>query len=199
MASITKTQGISLITLQAVAADTVVKSSAQDVSSKLAAAVFVHLGRDDTGGNLVAPVEIRVEASAKSSGDDQWFPLVTLRSNKTVPVSEVLTGTIATNTSTLTMADTTGFAVGQVVFIKNSTLANSEFHRLKDVVTNANVKIIDNLSHAQTGATIYTQAEMFVAQVDLTSIGRIRLVVDASNTGRSIVVEGFMVTGDSIS
>jgi hypothetical protein len=82
--------------------------------------------------------------------------------------------------------------------VKNSVLANSEFARIKSVSTNASVSIIDGLTNTQTGSTIYNQGEMFTAQLDLTAVGRIRLVADASSTGKTIVVEAFMVTGDTI-
>lgn len=37
-----------------------------------------------------------------------------------------------------------------------------------------------------------------MAQLDLSSIGRLRLVVDGRNTGQAVAVEAFMVTADSI-
>jgi hypothetical protein len=198
MASITKTQGISLLSLQQIAGNSVSISSVQDVTTKLAATIFIHLGRDDTSGALSNGVEFRIEASAKASGDDQWFTLMKFRSNVTVPESEALTGTITSTATSLTLSSTTNLSVGQIILVKNSVLANSEFARIKSVSTNASVSIIDGLTNTQTGSTIYNQGEMFTAQLDLTAVGRIRLVADASSTGKTIVVEAFMVTGDTI-
>jgi hypothetical protein len=198
MASITKTQGTSLITLQQVASNMVVVSGVQDVSTKLAATIYIHLGRDDTAGNLSNPAEFRLEGSAKSSGNDQWFPLAIARSNINVPEAEAVTATVSAGQKLITMSSTTNYAVGQHVFIKNTTLANSEFGRIKDVDTNTSITVIDDLTNAQTGSTVYNRAELFTMQVDLTSVGRIRLVADCSSTGRTTIVEALMTTGDSI-
>ena len=54
------------------------------------------------------------------------------------------------------------------------------------------------LVNAQTGSTIYDQGEFFSTVLDLTAIGRIRLVADFSGTGQACAVEAYMVTADSI-
>jgi hypothetical protein len=197
MATLSKTQGTSLVSLQQVASNDKVVGSAQDVSTKFAATVFIHLGRDDTGGALAAPVEFRVEGSAKSSGNDHWYPLQVFRSGLTVPESEALSGTVNAGATSFTVASTTNLAAGQIIFIKNGTLGNSEFARINKIVTTT-ITPIDALTNAQTGSTLYNQGEMFTANLDLTAVGRIRLVVDAGATGRTVVVEALMVTGDSI-
>jgi hypothetical protein len=69
---------------------------------------------------------------------------------------------------------------------------------VKAISTNTSITLEDNLANAQTGSTIYDSAEYFVAQLDLSSIGRLRLVVDGRNTGQAVAVEAFMVTADSI-
>jgi hypothetical protein len=48
------------------------------------------------------------------------------------------------------------------------------------------------------GCVISDQAEMYVASVDLTGIGRIRVVADNANSARTIYASALMVTGDSI-
>jgi hypothetical protein len=198
MASIQKTQGITLYPLELLAANAVGISPAYDVPNTLAASIFVHVGRTDTSGDLTNGIEIRVEASAKSSGNDQWFPLAIFKTGRTVPESEVIT-VAASGTRNLTVASTTNLAKGDIIFVKHSTLELSEFHRVKATTPNATVHIVDPIANTQTSSTIYDQAEMFVAQLDLTAIGRIRLVADGSGGGRTFAVEAYMVTGDSIS
>jgi len=41
-------------------------------------------------------------------------------------------------------------------------------------------------------------AEFYVAQLDLTAITRIRLVVDNTSTANAIAVESHVITGDSL-
>ena len=197
MANLTKTQGTSLLSLQSVASNSVVISSAVDVSSKLAATVFIHFGRRATTA-LTEGMEFRVEASSQSSGDGHWYPLAAFKTNTTAAESEAVSGTVNSGTNVITVASTTNLVAGDVIFIDNGTIGNSEWGRIKSISTNTSVTIEDNLVNAQTSAMIYDQAEMFVAQLDLSAIGRIRLVADGRNTGQAVAVEAHLVTGDAI-
>ena len=197
MAIITKTQDIPLLPLQSVASNTVVISPAEDVSTKISATVGIHFGRRSAIA-LAAGVEMRIEASMTSSGDSQWFPLVVFKSQNAAVEAETVSGTVNPGTNVLTVASTINLAAGDLVFIDNSTIENSEWGRVKAISTNSSITLEDNLANAQTGSTIYDSAEYFVAQLDLSSIGRLRLVVDGRNTGQAVAVEAFMVTADSI-
>jgi hypothetical protein len=143
-------------------------------------------------------LEFRIEASAKSSGDGYWWPLATFRTAIALAESEAVSGTVSAGTNVITVASTTNLVAGDIIFIDNGTIGNSEWGRIKSVSAGVSVTIEDNLVNAQTGATIYDQAEMFVAQLDLTAVGRLRVVADGSGTGQAVAVEALMVTGDSI-
>jgi hypothetical protein len=197
MATITKTQGTSLLSLQSVASNTVVISSAQDVSTKLAATVFIHFGRRAATA-LTEGMEFRVEASSKSSGDGHWYPLAVFKTAIAASETEAVSGTVSSGTNVITVASTTNLVAGDLIYIDNGTIANSEWGRIKSIATNTSVTIEDNLVNAQTSSTIYDQAEFFAAQLDLTAVGRLRLVADGRNTGQAVAVEAHMVTGDSI-
>lgn len=197
MATITKTQATSLLSLQSVASNSVVISSAQDVSTKLAATVFIQFGRRATTA-LTTGANFRIEASAKSSGDGFWFPLATFTTATAASESEAVSGTVSSGTNVITVASTTNLTAGDIIYVDNGTIANSEWGRVKSIVASTSITIEDNLVNAQTSSTIYDQAEMYVAQLDLTAIGRIRLVADCSGTGQATAVQAYMVTGDSI-
>ena len=109
-----------------------------------------------------------------------------------------MSGTVSAGTNIITVASTTNLVAGDIIFIDNTTIGNSEWGRIKSIVANTSVTIEDNLANAQTGATIYDQAEMYAAQFDLTAVTRIRVVADGRNTGQAVAAEVFMVTGDSI-
>ena len=201
MASFSKTQGTTLLSLQSIGANAVVVSPVVNVTSTIACSVFIHLGRDDTSGALPVGVNFRFEGSAKSSGNDQWFTIQSFNSFTTTPESEALTGTLAATSTVLTLASTTNLTAGDMVFIKNTTLTNSEFARIKSIVANTSITVIDPITNAQTGSTVYDQAESYaIIGQDLSAIARVRLVVDASSTGtgRTTVAEAFLVTCDSI-
>lgn len=197
MATISKTQGTSLLSLQSVASNTVVISSAQDVSTKLAATVFIHFGRRATTA-LTEGMEFRIEASSKSTGDGHWYPVAAFKTAVAAAESEAVSGTVSSGTNVITVASTTNLVAGDLIYIDNGTIGNSEWGRVKSIVAATSVTIEDNLVNAQTGATIYDQAEFYVAQIDLSAIGRLRLVADGRNTGQAVAVEAHMVTADSI-
>jgi hypothetical protein len=197
MATITKSY-TTLLALQSLASNSVVASAAQDVSTKLAATVFLHFGRRAAAA-LTEGVEFRVEGSSKASGNGHWFPLAAFKTALATSEAEAVTGTVSAGTNVVTVASTTNLVAGDIVYIDNTTIGNSEWGRIKSVNANVSITLEDNLVNAQTGATVYDQAEIFPGvQIDLTAVGRIRVVADGRNTGQAVAVEVLMVTGDSI-
>lgn len=203
MATITKTQGTSLISLQTLASGAVVLGAAQDVSTKLAATIFIHHGRTIATA-LTNGVKFRIEGSAKSTLDGFWFTLAEFVTALTVSTTTatLTTGTTAADT-TLPMTSTAGIVIGDIVYIREAGAeTNSEFGRVKTVNANTSVVIEDGTlyNHTVTSTLVWSKAEFFTAQIDLTAIGRIRVVADAAYalSGQTTVVEAFMVTGDSI-
>lgn len=197
MATITKTAGAELLALQSVASNSVVVSSAQNVATKLAATVYIHFGRRAATA-LTEGMEFRIEASSKSSGDGHWYPVAAFKTQIATSETEPVTGTVNSGQNVITVANTTNLAAGDIVFINNTTIGSSEWGRVKSIVANTSITIEDNLVNAQTGATVYDLAEMFVAHIDLSAIVRLRLVADGRNTGQAVAVEAHMVTADSI-
>jgi hypothetical protein len=203
MATLTKTQGTSLLTLQTLASAAVVLGTAADVSTKLAATVFVHVGRT-VATALTNGVKIRIEASSKGSLNGHWFSLAEF---VTGVAASTTTATLTTGTTAggiiLPMTATAGIVIGDKVYIREAGgETNSEFGRVKTVTANTSVTIEDGtlFNHTITTTLVWSQAEFFTAQLDLTGIGRIRIVADAAYalSGQTTVVEAFMVTGDSI-
>lgn len=176
----TKTQNQTLLQLQSVAASTVVVGSAVDVSTIWAATVFARFGRRSATA-AGAGANIRIEASPYASGNGFWSPLAILTTNFAACEAEAVSGTVNSNTNVITVASTTNLAAGDLIFIDNGTMSNSEWGRVKSVVSNTSVTIEDNLLNAQTGATLYDSAEIYTPMnFDLSDIGQIRVVDDGS-------------------
>ncbi len=203
MATISKTDTQTLLALQSLASNAVVISAAFDVSTKLAGLVGIHFGRRSNTA-LTEGVFLRIEASMKATGDGFWFPVASFQSQIAAVTSQAVNGTCNAGQNVVAMTATAGMnadplsAQGHIVYIDNTTIANAEFQRVKVVTTNTSITLEDNLTNAQTGATVYPGAEMFVAAIDLTAIKRIRFVANADNTGVAVAVEAWIVTGDSI-
>ena len=197
MATPSKTIQSDPISLQSVASGTVVISTPLDVSSKFAAQFFIHFGRRAASA-LSAPVIFRIEASAESSGDGHWYPLAVVSTEVALAEAEAVSGTVSSGQKVITVASTTNLSPGDPIFIDNSTIANSEWQRIKSTVTNTSVTVEDNLTNAQTGSTIYDQAQIIPIIVDLTTVTRVRVVVDNSQSGQAIAAEVELITLDSI-
>ncbi len=199
MAVINKTAATSVLSLQSVAASSVLISSALDVSTKLAGSMLIHFGRRSASA-AGAGVKFRIEASAKSSGDGFWFPIVAYTTDFAAAATQAVTTSSASAQNVVSTSSTAFAAIGQIIYIDNTTIANSEWHRIKVVTASTSVTLEDNLVNTQgTSSNIYTLAEMFLAQMDFTAISRIRLVADGSLFTQAFAVEAFIVTGDSVS
>jgi hypothetical protein len=198
MGSVSKTDGTSVLALQSVAASSVLISSALDVSTKFAASLFIHFGRRIATA-AGAGVNLRVEASSKASGNGHWYPLAILTTDFQACEAEAVTGTVNAGATVITCASTTNLTAGDLIYIDNGTIANSEWARIKSISVNVSVTIEDALTFAQTGATMYDRAEMYAVQLDLTAVKRIRLVADGALYTQAFAIESTMVTGDSFS
>lgn len=200
MASIIKTSAVSVLTLQSVAASTVLKSSDISVPTQLAATMLIHFGRRAATA-AGAGVNFRVEVSSETSGDGFWVPLAILTTDFVACEAEAATGTNASGQAVITVASTTNLTAGDIVFMDNTTITNSEWGRIKSISAGVSITLEDNLTNAQsTGAsTIYDRAEMYAVQLDLTAAKRLRLVVDGSLFTQAFAVRARLITGDSIS
>lgn len=174
-----KTGSLTLIALQSVAASSVVVGTAVDVSTKMGGLVYIRFGRRiATAGG--AGANIRIEASFAASGDNTWFPIAIFTTAFAACSDEAVSGTVGSGTNVITVASTTGFAAGDLIFIDNSTIGNSEWGRVKSISANVSVTIEDNLVNAQTGATIYDSAEIYAPILIPDAAVRLRAVDDGS-------------------
>ncbi len=195
--TLSKTDAISVLALQTLASNSVVISNVQDVSTKFQATLLIHFGRT-VNTALTTGVIFRIEGSSRASADGYWAQLAAIQTRIVAITSQAVNGTCNSAQKVVAMTSTTGMALADYIFIKNSTLGNSEWQKVAVITTNTSVTTEDNLLNAQTGATVYPNAEVYALTVDLTAIKRIRVVVDASNTGQTIAFEVEMVTADSI-
>lgn len=178
MATFSKTNG-TLFTLASTAASSVATTSALDVSTKMGGLVYVRFGRRAATA-AGAGVNIRLEASMASSGDNTWFPFAIFTTAFGTAEAEALTGTVNSGQNVLTLASTTNLTAGDLIYIDNGTIGNSEWGRVKSIVASTSVTIEDNLINAQTSSTIYDLAEIYSPVSIPEGAYRIRAVLDGS-------------------
>ena len=195
MATFSKSVG-TLFALASTAASSVALSSALDVSTAMGGLVYVRFGRRSATA-AGAGVNIRLEASHATSDDNSWYPFAQYVTAFAACEAEALTGTVAAAQAVLTLASTTNLTAGDLIFIDNGTIANSEWGRIKSIVANTSVTIEDNLVNAQTGATIYDAAEIYTPAEIPAGAMRIRLVADGSLFTQAFALEArySLITG----
>ena len=199
MASITKTQGTSLIAWQDIATANVIVGSAQAVTTTLAGMVFVFLARESGTAFTAGWPNVRIEGSAKSSGNDAWIPLVSFQMAVGASiVNTTLNGAVSAGATTFVVTSATNIAAGDILFLKDSSTANYELCRVKSV-SGTTITPEEAVTYAHANSSQVTdQAEVYAAAFDLSAVGRIRAVVDNAGSGQSIAAQVLLVTGDSI-
>jgi hypothetical protein len=186
-----KSQGQVLLAHTQQATATVTRGSAIDVSAKHAIRYFVSLGRS-VATALTNEVLFRLEASAKSSANDEWFPLYqwTSLKGKTAATSTTINdGAVSASDTTFVLTSGTGIVSGDFIYLRETgTPANSEWVRVDSISTNTVTCEALTRSHTN-GIAVTDLAERFTGEVDCSGIGRLRLVVDTAENASGQTVD----------
>jgi hypothetical protein len=114
--------------------------------------------------------------------------------------SNSVDGTEAAGQTVIEEATTTGLALGQIIFLKNATIGNSEWGKLVAFTASTSFTLQDGITNAQTGSTWYNRGERFAFALDLTPFKRVRVVCN-NNYGASAVAVNWRaacITADSL-
>jgi hypothetical protein len=194
-----KTQGVVLLPWTAVTTGNNLLSSALNCASKFAVSVFIYLGRQSGTAFSAGWPNIRITASAASSGNDSWIPLATFRMAEGASIANTtLTAPVLAGDLTVPVAATTNIAVGDLIFLGALSSANWEIVRVSGVI--ANTLILEEpctYAHAN-GSQVTDQAEIAVYSFDLMSYARIRAEMDNCAGGQTVAIRVLAITGDSV-
>lgn len=200
MASPNKTAGIIVLAQQEVLNGNTVKSPVQDVATKFAATLFLWHGFRAATANT-NPQRFIIEVSSQESGDNDWAALQTITTKTGTPADEDLDAAEAAGDTVLEVTLTAGFAEGDLVLVDdNSDATQSEWRTVKSVVLDTSVTITQGLEFAKgIGDDLFGNAEVFVVQLDLLAIKRIRVTyMNEGATAPATVVKVEMITADTI-
>ena len=202
MATISKTQGTAILAHQAVAHPATVVGSAQDVTTKLAATIMLFHASVEAAANT-NPGKFLVQVSGAASGNEDWATIAEFDATISTADSEGINATEPIGETALAVdAATAGFVANDVLYIQDAgTVADGEWGRCREIVTDTTIDLVDGLTNAKDNAdVIWNDADIFVCQIDLTAVGRVRVVFQhEGTTGADVHVKGMMVTGDAIS
>lgn len=196
MATFVKTIQTPLLSLQGVSTISVVNSSAVNTSTKLGGLIQARFGRRAATA-ATAGINLRLESSSLASGDNSWFPFTVYTSNFATCIAKSVTGLVS-STNVITTPSTTSLAVGDIIYIDNTTFGNGEWARIKAISTNSSVTVEDQLVNAQTGSIFYNAAEIYTPVTIPEGSVRIRIVDDGSAFNQNHAIEVNLITIDSI-
>lgn len=177
--------------------------SAIDVATMVGpATAMVKMGRS-VATALSAGVAFRLEGSAKTSGNDEWFPLYEwVSSTAAVNASTVNDASFLANDTNFVITSATGITGGDLLYFRETgTPANSEWERVGSV-SGTTITFEEGITRGHTnGITVTDGAEVWSIPVDIAGLVRVRLVANSNNvtaTGQTVDVIGWLVTADSV-
>lgn len=204
--TLSKTAAQTLLAHTQLATATQAVGSAVNVSSQIGpATAYVKLGRT-VATALSAHVAFRIEASAKTSGNDEWIPLyewTSAQATTTCNASTVNDASFNAGDTSFTITSATGITGGDWMYLRETgTPANSEWVRIGSVSgTTITLEEACTRSHTN-GITTTDMAEGWAIPLDLAGVVRVRLVANSNNvtaTGQTVDIIGYLVTADSAS
>lgn len=199
MATISKSYAIALAH-QAVTHPNTVVGSALDVSTKLAASIILFHASVEAAANT-NPGKFLVQISGAASGNEDWGTVAEFDATISTADTEAMTVTESASETALAVAATAGFAANDKLYIQDaSVVADGEWARCREIVTDTTIDLVDGLTNAKDSSdVIWNDADIFTCQLDLTAVGRVRVVFQHEGAaGANCHVKGMMVTGDSI-
>ena len=199
MANITKSYAVALAH-QAVTHPNTVVGSALDVSTKLAATLLLFHASVEAAANT-NPGKFLVQVSGASSGNEDWVTVYEFNATVSTADTEAMTDTEPVGETALAVASTAGFVANDLLYIQDTgTVADGEWARCREIVTDTSINIVDGLTNAKDSSdVIWNDADMFTCQLDLTSITRIRVIFQSEGaTSVNCHIKAQAVFGDSI-
>jgi hypothetical protein len=137
---------------------------------------YVEATADTNAGSFL--VQVRPEAYA-STVNEHWITLGSAYAAAGgTPDTEAMTATEPAGETVLACASTTGFAVGDLLYIQDAgTLADSEWARLRKFTADTNITLVDGLVTGKDSSdVIWNDASLDVVELDVTGYEAFRVV-----------------------
>jgi hypothetical protein len=177
-----------------------VKGSAQDVSTKLAATIILFHSSIEATANT-NPGKFLVQVSGAASGNEDWATVAEFDATISTADTEAMTATEPVGETALTVAATAGFVANDTLYIQDAgVVVNGEWGRCREIVTDTTIDLVDGLTTEKDSAdVIWNDADIFNCQLDLTAVGRVRILFQHEGAaGANCHIKAMAIYGDSI-
>lgn len=199
MAAPAKTANRSLLAWADVATANVSVGTALDVSTYYGGVVYAQLGRRSGSAFTAGWPNVRIQASAKASGNDCWVDLVPAFQPQVGAsiANTTLNGAVSAGATSFVVTSATNIAAGDVLFLKGDTDAGNELVKVKSV-SGTTVTPWEAVTNAHSsGNAVTDQAEEYAAALDLTGVVRVRAVIDNASGGQTCAAQVLLSTWDT--
>lgn len=204
MASATpvKTDSVEVLAHQAATHPTTIVGSAIDCRTKIAATVFLYHGyveaaADTNPGKFL--VQVRPD-TGEGTVTEHWITVAELPAAGGTPDAFAPSASEAIGDTVIEVPATTGVAVEDEVYYQDTTtLADSEWCKVRSFVAATSITLVDGLTVAKDNADlIKNDARKWVVPLDLTSAESFRVVwTHEGTTGANGHVKALAITHDS--
>lgn len=199
MATISKSYADAL-THQAVTHPATVVGSALDVSTKLALTLALFHASVEAAANT-NPGKFLVQVSGAASGTEDWATIAEFDATISTADTEAMTATEPVGEKALTVVATAGFVANDILYIQDAgTVVDGEWARCREIVTDTTIDLVDGLTNAKDASdVIWNDADIWTCQLDLTAVGRVRVVFQHEGAaGANCHIKAMAIYGDSI-
>jgi len=199
MATISKSYAVALAH-QAVNHPATVVGSALDVSTKFAVTLVLFHASVEAVANT-NPGKFLVQISGAASGNEDWVTAYEFDATVSTADTEAMTATEPIGETALAVAATAGFAANDLLYIQDSSvIADGEWGRCREIVTDSTINLVDGLTNAKDSAdVIWNDADVWTCSIDLMAIGRVRVVFQHEGAvGANCHIKSMAVYGNSI-
>lgn len=119
-----------------------------------------------------------LQTSITVSGNEDWVTEKIIVTASGTPSDEVFTATEPADEATIAVASTSGFGPKDYVYVRDAVVTDSEWVRVREIVTDTSIVLIDGLTreHALTTTAIFGNAEKFVERMTTSASQRVRMV-----------------------
>jgi hypothetical protein len=159
--------------------------------------LFAPLLRSGTAFTAGWP-NLRFEGSPRTSGNDSWVQLFSYQMAVGASIANTtLNGAVSAGATSFVVTAATNIAVGDLLYLGDSSSANWEIVRVKGV-SGTTITPEDPVVFAHvTAAAVTDQAEILAPAFDCHRLQRIRVVLDNAGSGQTVAVVVLACTYDS--